>query len=1233
MRIIGRIRAARYLAINKGDRKIRTKAANTFHPKVALLASLAVAMVLTPASDAAGATAHLFQGAIAGADTPQGSLSGPVGVATAPSGAVYVEDSLFVDRFDAEGHYVSQIPAAYNTRCSPGWDAVDQSSEDLYVGGTCGGPVFKYDSSGNLVSSFGSGGVIGVPEVRGVAVDASGNLYVGSFGYARIFKFDSNGTPDPVMPEIGAGDLSNSLGPVAVSPSGDVYIDDFGRGGLVGFHADGSCINSCNTFDSHGPTGLAFDSSGNLYVSESGTEEVAVYDPSTNPPTLEETFGRGHLGPNTASVAVNGPTVYVTNSNQIAVFKDTVVPDVSVSAYTNLEPHSVTLHGHVDPAGAGNIEACRFEYGPTPSYGQSVQCSPGVPLEEGTDVSAALANLDPATVYHYRLDAGNAAGENSSLDQTLETPPEAPSVKGDFVSGVHSESAELGGQVDPGGASTEYHFEYGTSNCSVLPDPCVSVPASAIALGAGVLFHNVNMQISALLPGTTYHYRIVATNIVGTESAESTFTTFPFTEELKDACPNALARQQTGAALLLDCRAYELVSAANSGGYDVESDLVPGQTPYGGYPQASGAGGTSRVLYGVHHGAIPGVAGNPTNKGVDPYIATREGGGWNTTYVGVPANDPFASKPFSSGPSGASSSLETFVFGGTEGCSPCFEGGYTGVPVRLPNGELIQGMVASPSVTPPGPSAEPSGYIASDVSADGTHVIFGSTSQFAPGGNNETGDISIYDHDLKTNETQAISSGPSGAPLPCLQGVGTCHSPGDGDGIAELGISSDGSRVIVAQKVSTDAQGNNYWHLYMAVGDDSHTIDLTPLATHGVLYDGMTADGSKVFFTSTDQLAGGSDTDSSADVYEADVSQAGALTLTRLSTGEGTGNTDLCNPVANSNGAHWNTVGATDDCAAVAIGGGGGVASGDGSFYFLSPELLQVGHGIQNQPNLYMVRPGQTPQFVATLSPSDSLVLDAVKEAASYKSADFQVTPNGEFAVFTTVRPLNEYDNAGHSEVYRYNVFGGLDCASCNQANARATGNATLASNGSSLTSDGQVFFNSDDPLVLGDTDNRKDVYEWETNGVGNCQPGSPDFFTVTGDCLSLISAGSSPFDSSLLGVSADGTDAFFFTHDSLAVEDQNGPVTKIYDARTSGGFFKVPSPPPCAASDECHGPGSQAPESPEIRTVTGDPSNVSPMTCRTGFLEKHRKCVKKHHMHRSRHQRRHHHRKARRHD
>src|SRR5262249_38077147 len=157
-----------------------------------------------------------------------------------------------------------------------------------------------------------------------------------------------------------------------------------------------------------------------------------------------------------------------------------------------------------------------------------------------------------------------------------------------------------------------------------------------------------------LTPRTTYFYRVVATNSAGSDvGPDLTFTTYR-ESVLDPSCANNLERQQTGASLLLDCRAYELVSAENQGGYNVTSDLVPGQEPFGGFPLAG-----DRALYAIHNGGIPGT-GKPTNRGPDPYVATRDAAHrrWNTRYVGVPVDVPSAA-PFSSTLAGADSTLDS----------------------------------------------------------------------------------------------------------------------------------------------------------------------------------------------------------------------------------------------------------------------------------------------------------------------------------------------------------------------------------------------------------------------------------------------------------------------------------------------------------------------------------------------------------------------------------------------
>ena len=270
--------------------------------------------------------------------------------------------------------------------------------------------------------------------------------------------------------------------------------------------------------------------------------------------------------------------------------------------------------------------------------------------------------------------AVNGAGTSMSDDQSFKTAPVLPQVK-ESVSAVHSNGVRFNTEINPGGTDTTYHFEFGTSPCSEVPNPCESTPTSEAHIGSNLVFDSQSRIYEGLKPNTIYYYRVVATNSVGTvPGPDKVFATQPFNESLEASCSNNLARQQTGSVQVLDCRGYELASAAHAGGYDVESDLVAGQTPFAGFPQASNP---SQVLYGVHNGAIPGVSGNPTNRGIDPYVATRGADGWTTEYVGIPADAP-SGVPFSSSLLGADAGLDSFVFGGPEICDPCFEDGTPG---------------------------------------------------------------------------------------------------------------------------------------------------------------------------------------------------------------------------------------------------------------------------------------------------------------------------------------------------------------------------------------------------------------------------------------------------------------------------------------------------------------------------------------------------------------------------
>jgi phospholipase C len=82
---------------------------------------------------------------------------------------------------------------------------------------------------------------------------------------------------------------------------------------------------------------------------------------------------------------------------------------------------AAVLHGEVNP-NEGTVEACRFEYGLTTSYGASVPCSP--PPGSGENpvaVTGAIEGLRPHTTYHFRIVASNQGGTSYTSDRRFTT--------------------------------------------------------------------------------------------------------------------------------------------------------------------------------------------------------------------------------------------------------------------------------------------------------------------------------------------------------------------------------------------------------------------------------------------------------------------------------------------------------------------------------------------------------------------------------------------------------------------------------------------------------------------------------------------------------------------------------------------------------------------------------------------------------------------------------------------
>lgn len=199
-------------------------------------------------------------------------------------------------------------------------------------------------------------------------------------------------------------------------------------------------------------------------------------------------------------------------------------PSVTAGPATSIGNTTATLHGTVNPNGLATTY--HFEYGPTQALGS---VSPTVAPSAGAGttavpVSTKVIGLSPDTTYYYELVASNSAGTATTPIQSLKTTGHpAPVTITSPAVGVGRYQATLVGIINPAGATTTYHFEYGLSASYGFQSSSKTLPAGNAPVAVSIL-------LPGLAPGTVYHYRLVASH--GATSvrygADETFQTAPW---------------------------------------------------------------------------------------------------------------------------------------------------------------------------------------------------------------------------------------------------------------------------------------------------------------------------------------------------------------------------------------------------------------------------------------------------------------------------------------------------------------------------------------------------------------------------------------------------------------------------------------------------------------------------------------------------------------------------------
>lgn len=130
----------------------------------------------------------------------------------------------------------------------------------------------------------------------------------------------------------------------------------------------------------------------------------------------------------------------------------------------------------------------------------------------GWEIQSTGGQPENWTVSNFSIDTGQGGSQPPS-------PQQAPAVTTGPASNITRTAATVAGTVNPEGAATTYRVDYGTTAAYGS-----ATAAASARSGTGAV--NEAVALTGLAAGTTYHYRVEATNSGGTSyGADQTFTT------------------------------------------------------------------------------------------------------------------------------------------------------------------------------------------------------------------------------------------------------------------------------------------------------------------------------------------------------------------------------------------------------------------------------------------------------------------------------------------------------------------------------------------------------------------------------------------------------------------------------------------------------------------------------------------------------------------------------------
>ncbi len=913
-----------------------------------------------------------------------------------------------------------------------------------------------------------------------------------------------------------------------------------------------------------------------------------------------------------------------------------VIPPIAtfdaVSAITDTSAH---FAGHVKPEAPG---AAPQDPGFDTEW--NFVCTPACPgltaqtvaADNGShEVSVDASGLEPSTAYQVTLEATNKGGTDTDTKGfTTKTPlasvtstPGGSDGQGGYI---------LQGIVNPKNSSPDCYFEYGTT--ATYPN---TYKVACAPMPAGVN-HAVTVEahVGPLTIDATYHVRLFVTNSAGTVSTPDQI--FIPTLTPRQNCPNEQAREENSSLALPECRAYEMVSASEKGGYPARAFGL-GE----GSPDAVGYSTLAGNIAGSGQGSI----------GQNYYVSRRTEHGWET----IPGLNG-ADGSLSSGPQALEYPVVLPNFYANDLLTsawmiePLEKSYYHKRPwLRNQDGTFTKiGDAADQALNGNNSNVSLAG-LNTHYSGDLTHLLFDGTQNGSIGGSAYGPGVYEFVGTGNTKPTRRVDIDNSGAP------IGECGPAAQAGRFAfNDDISANGRTSVVTvngggfcetpptREIWARVDGKTSYDVSESLctrtaGDPGGACN----AGSNPTFLSVSNDGSRVLFTSNQQLVNG-DTDQTNDIYACDLPSS-----TPAPGKRGNPCAPLTEVSGAASGAAVEQVLATSEDGSTAYFIAGGVLADDeGPF---GETAKAGGH------NLYVWRqtaadPGGETKFVVALEdPSD--VAEAMDSFHPHEGEQPQTTDDGRYFVLVTKNKLLPTDTDESRDVYRYDAESGeISRVSVNSSGiagngpfdaeivspkklynylSGAGGQTASAYPHPAVSNNGKVVFITQELLTPIDGNAAPDTYLWTEKEPVEGKPleGKPSEGKTS--LITTASVGSmEPPAGSTVG-SRNPNQAFidksgesvYFTSPQELVPSDGDDVGDVYVARVNGGFKS--SVPSSCAGEACQPPPSSAPNPPNPLTAGGGgEGNVKPKHCAKGKALVKGKCVKKKH-----HKKKHHKKKG----